>query len=165
MLRRLATVGLSAFLVGCSFSRAVTNAQFAALDTSWIEPGVTTKDDVIARIGRPPAVLGAGQVGHMDGDGMARFYAESLALRPAGVDAVGEDIDGAEMNAFRWSVIDTYRGQFEGGKWIIPTIAKGGTHRAHDILILFDSRDVVTLLSRTAVEDGKLRVLEWKEAK
>ena len=141
---------------GCVFSRTVVNGHVRAMDTSWIRPGETTKDEVIARLGRPPSVPGVK-------DGVSRYYRDYLTLTPAGVDEKDEDIDGPEMNAFRWSAYDSSTGSFEGGHWIIPTFSKGGAKRSHDILILFDRSDVVSLLSRTAVVDGRVKVLEWKE--
>ena len=146
-------------LAGCSFSRVMVNGHVRGMETSWIEPGRTTKEDVIARMGRPPSVFGVA------GDGMSRYYAECLALRPKGIDARDEDVDGPEMNAFRWCSADTYDGTFEGGHWIIPTFSRSHIHRSYDILILFDKADVVSLLCRTATVDGKVRILEWKEPK
>ena len=96
---------------------------------------------------------------------MSRFHKEGLSLRPRGMDEQGEDVDGPEMRAFRWFSTDSFNGTFEGGQWIIPTFSKGHAKRAHDILILFDDRNVVRLLSRTESVDGKVRILEWKEAK
>ena len=43
---------------GCSFSREIVNPEVRALDVSWIEPGVTTKAEVVARLGFPPTVRG-----------------------------------------------------------------------------------------------------------
>lgn len=155
------TVGFAgaAIIAGCTFSRTVVNAHVREIDTSWIEAGVTTKADIVARLGRPPAVMGVGG----GSDEMNRFYASYLAKRPRGIDVRDEDVDGPRMNAFRWYVADSFNGSFEGGQWIVPTFSKGSSHRAHDILVLFDEKDVVKLLSRTEVVDGKVRILEWKE--
>ena len=157
-----------AALCGCtSFTRTVVNAHVREMDTSWIEPGQTTKEDVIARLGRPPSVVGIKEpLDTLGGaDGLSRYYADCLTMRPWGVDSRDEDVDGPEMNAFRWCSVDFFSGRFEGGKWIVPTFGKGSVRRAHDILILFDDKDVVTLLSRTEYVDDKIRILEWKEAR
>ena len=155
---------LLAVLTGCSFSRTVVNGHVREMDTSWIVPGVTTRDEIVNRIGRPPSVHGVGDRGG-EGDELSRFHKEGLSLRPRGMDEQGEDVDGPEMRAFRWFSTDSFNGTFEGGHWIIPTFSKGHAKRAHDILILFDDRAVVRLLSRTESVDGKVRILEWKEAK
>ena len=155
---RIALTGAALAFVGCSFSRTVVNGHVRELDSSWIRPGRTTKSEVVARMGRPPSILGVRE-------GMARYYDDYLALWPKGVDMEGEDVDGPEMNAFRWSCYDSFSGSFEGGHWIIPTFAKGGCHRAHDLLILFDRDDVVSLVSRTELVDDRVRILEWREAK
>ena len=154
--------------VGCtSFSRTVVNAHVRDIDTSRIEPGKTTKDEIVSRIGRPPTVVGLKEpVETLDGsDGLSRYYAGSLTTRPWGIDARDEDVDGPEMNAFRWCSVDFFSGRFEGGKWIVPTFGTGHVRRAHDILVLFDDRDVVTLVSRTEFADDKIRILEWRESK
>ncbi len=41
-------------LTGCSFRRTVVNAQFRQIDTSFIQVGKTTADDVLRQLG-PPA--------------------------------------------------------------------------------------------------------------
>ena len=53
---------LPALCGGCLISRAVVNPQVREMDTSWIKPGVTTRDDVIARLGMPPLSLDGGGV-------------------------------------------------------------------------------------------------------
>ena len=151
---------------GCtSFDRTVVNGYVRNIDTSWIEPGKTTRDEVIDRIGRPPDILGIKDAGDFTGrrDGLSRHYLECLTVTPPGVDMTGEDVDGPEMRAFRWFSVDSFNGRFEGGKWIVPTFGKGHSRRSHDILILFDEANVVSLVSRTAVVDDKVRILEWRE--
>ena len=146
-------------LTGCVFSRKVVNGHVRELETSWIEPGVTTKEEVIERMGRPPSVFG------VEGDGLSDFFSSCLAVRPKGIDVEGEDVDGPEMNAFRWMSSDAFVGSFEGGHWVIPTFARGKVTRAYDILILFDRADTVALLCRTETVDGGVRILEWRERK
>ena len=150
-----------------SFSRTVVNGHVRNMDTSWIEPGKTTRDDVIARLGRPPAVLGIKESDERAEarDGLSRHYLECLAVTPPGIDVRDEDVDCGDLRLFRWFAVDSFNGKFEGGKWIVPTFAKGHVHRCHDVLILFDRQDVVTLICRTAVADDKVRVLEWREAR
>ena len=62
--RMLGVAGVALLLVGsgCTFSRAVVNPQVKRIDTSWIRPGVTTRRDVIRRIGMPPTVRELGGV-------------------------------------------------------------------------------------------------------
>ena len=155
----IASLALCA-LFGCSFTREVVNGYVRDLDTSWIAPGRTTRDEIIARMGRPPAVLGVGQ--HA-GDGLSQFFAQRLSVRPSGMDAKGEDVDATGLSVFRWTAVDSREGAFEAGYWIVPKFSNGVLHRRHDILVLFDERGVVKLMSRTAVVDGKVRILEWKE--
>lgn len=50
---------------GCTFSRSVVNPHHRRHDTSWITPGKTTRQEVVARLGMPPSVLkGRGGVRH-----------------------------------------------------------------------------------------------------
>lgn len=48
---------------GCRFSREIVNPDVRALDVAWVEPGVTTRADVVSRLGMPPTVRGMGGVG------------------------------------------------------------------------------------------------------
>lgn len=71
---------------------------------------------------------------------------------------------GVTGNSFRWICADTFTGSFEGGYIVSPTFARGTMHYAEDILVVFDSRGVVELLSRTRCRDGKtVEIVEWKE--
>lgn len=47
---------------GCHIKRDRVNPHVRHIDTSWIKPGVTTKRQIIDRIGIPPAVQGHGGV-------------------------------------------------------------------------------------------------------
>lgn len=49
-------------LSGCKIARDQVNLHVRDIDTSWIEPGVTTRSDVIDRIGIPPTAKGLGGV-------------------------------------------------------------------------------------------------------
>lgn len=53
---------LPLLLAGCTISREVVNPQVRDMDTSWIEPGVTTRADVVARLGMPPMMMDGGGV-------------------------------------------------------------------------------------------------------
>ena len=143
------------------------NGHVRQIDTSWIEPGRTTRDEVIARIGRPADVLGVKDAGSSAGprDGLSRHFLECLTVTPPGVDVKDEDVDAPDARAFRWFAVDSFSGKFEGGKWVVPTFAKGHVHRAYEILVLFDPTNVVSHVSRTAVVDDKVKILEWREAK
>lgn len=153
---------LCLMLAGCSFSRTVTNGYVRQLDTSWIEPGVTTRADIVNRLGRPPAMIGIkGEKGGSDG-ALGALSDDSGETPAVGLNAGGES-EGAEANMFRWYCADADTKMFEGGQFVYPTFSKHSKCRRHDILILFDERDVVKLLSRTEVRDGSVRILEWKE--
>ena len=131
---RLTPILLLALLTcgGCSFHRSVVNPQFRELETSWIRPGVTTRREVVSRLGIPP-------IGREAGTGTGR-------------------------NAFRWTVSDTFAVSLVAGYIVTPTFEKGRQHFAEDILIVFDDRDVVTLVSRTRSPNGrKPEIVEWRE--
>jgi hypothetical protein len=49
-------------LGGCKIARDQVNLHVREIDTSWIEPGITTRRQVIDRIGIPPAAKGLGGV-------------------------------------------------------------------------------------------------------
>jgi hypothetical protein len=49
-------------LNGCKIARDQVNLHVRDIDTSWIEPGVTTRRQVIDRIGIPPTAKGLGGV-------------------------------------------------------------------------------------------------------
>ena len=90
---------LLAVLTGCSFSRTVVNGHVREMDTSWIVPGVTTRDEIVNRIGRPPSVHGVGDRGG-EGDELSRFHKEGLSLRPRGMDETVEHFPGGDG----WSI-------------------------------------------------------------
>lgn len=162
MVGRLSAVFLSLVFAGCSFSRTVTNGYVRRLDTSWIRPGVTTRADIVDRLGRPPAMTGIkGEKGSSDG-ALGILLGERGGTPAVGMNAEGES-EGAAANVFRWYCGDSNLKMFEGGWLVHPTFSKHRQRRGHDILILFDERDVVKLLSRTEVRDGRVRILEWKE--
>ena len=50
------------FLGGCKIARDQVNLHVREIDTSWIEPGITTRRQVIDRIGIPPTAKGLGGV-------------------------------------------------------------------------------------------------------
>ena len=166
---KVALLGLAAVMLGgcTSFTRTVVNGHVREMDTAWIEPGKTTRDEIVDRLGRPPAILGVKEsdVRTETRDGLSRHYLECLAVTPPGIDVRDEDVDRGDLRLFRWFTLDSFNGKFEGGKWIVPTFAKGHVHRSYDILVLFDRRDVVSLVCRTSVTDDKVRILEWREAR
>lgn len=59
---RFLAVLLVPLIAGCHFSRSVVNDYVRHLDTSWIRPGVTTRDDVIRRLGVSPSSKEGGGV-------------------------------------------------------------------------------------------------------
>lgn len=168
MHRLLALLLLSVALAGCSFSRTVVNGHVRNLDTSWIEPGKTTRAEVIARFGRPPAMVGAKGVRVGTGGALGALLGHlgqaGGGLVAVGMDAEGE-MDGLSSNALRWYANDTYVKMFEGGWIIYPTFSSQRHQRGHDLYILFDRNGVVKLLSRTETTDDGVKLLEWKEAR
>lgn len=39
---------------GCLFSRQIVNPHVRDLDTSWVKPGITTRAEIVDRLGLPP---------------------------------------------------------------------------------------------------------------
>jgi hypothetical protein len=59
MTARCLVLLLAAFLLnGCKIARDQVNLHVRDIDTSWIEPGATTRRQVIDRIGIPPSAKG-----------------------------------------------------------------------------------------------------------
>lgn len=58
----------AALAAGCTFSRTVVNDYVRTIDTAWIRPGVTTREEVVSRIGMPSTVQ------HMGGIGKDSFH-------------------------------------------------------------------------------------------
>ncbi len=54
-------ISLAAFC-GCKFHRSVVNEYVRDIDTSWITPGVTTRSDIIDRIGVSPSTKEGGGI-------------------------------------------------------------------------------------------------------
>ena len=75
------------------------------------------------------------------------------------------ELGGVKPRSFRWTTYDLSTQSLAVGYIVTPTFEKSRERFAHDILVCFDEQDVVTLLSRTAVVDGHLRLVEWKELK
>ena len=120
-------------LTGCRFGRVVVNEYVKDLDTTWIRPGVTTREEIKSRMGVCPSTKEGG---------------------------------GITQNSFRWVCNDSFTRTFEAGYFVTPTFERGDQHYAEDILILFDERGIVKLLSRTRSRDGvNVEIVEWKEAK
>ena len=162
MQSRLFVVLLAVVAGGCSFSRTVTNGFVRQMDTSWIEPGKTTREDVVNRLGYPPAMTGIkGERGGTSG------AIGTLMGQDGGHPAIGMDTEaesaGTAQNSFRWYCGDSNRKMFEGGWLVYPTFSRQRLQRGHDIYILFDEKGVVKLLGRTELRDGHVRLLEWKE--
>ena len=156
----------AAALVGCSFDRVVVNGYVRDLDTSWIQPGVTTRAEVIDRLGRPPAMVGAKGV-RPDSSGAIGVFLGAFrggGLAAVGMDAEGE-ADGSSSRSLRWFAMDSYVKAWDGGWIVYPTFSHHRQHRGHDIFVRFDEQGVVTLLSRVEMTDDAVKVIEWKEAR
>ena len=130
---KIVAIAVSLFMfAGCGFGRVVVNEYVKALDTSWIRPGVTTREEVMSRMGVCPSTKEGG---------------------------------GVTPNSFRWVCSDSFTRTLEVGYIVTPTFERGDRHYAEDVLILFDGRGVVKLVSRTRSPDGRrIEIVEWKEA-
>ena len=53
-------LALAAAGTGCTFDRTVINRDVRDIDTSWIVPGRTTREEIVAKIGLPPTVKDVG---------------------------------------------------------------------------------------------------------
>ena len=71
---------------------------------------------------------------------------------------------GIRPDHFRWVSCTTRSDMFKGGWIITPTFESTNEFDGEDILVRFDTNEVVTLVSRTKSVDGKIQVMEWREA-
>ncbi len=74
------------------------------------------------------------------------------------------DGGGIGKNHLRWSLGDRRTATLEIGYIATPTFRIGETQRAEDILIEFDDAGIVQRVSRTRQTDGKMEIIEWREA-
>lgn len=149
---------LSLFACGCSVSRIVVNEQYRQLDTSWIVPGETTRSDVLRRFGYPAA-------------GNPVRAASGMPLRRPLMGETSPIVERSDMmmpqshEALQWTVSDRLQVELVAGYIVTPTFARDRQHPAENILVRFDERDVVSLVSRTRSKDGrKVELVEWKES-
>ena len=131
----LALAALTASVAGCTCSRIRINEGIEQLDSAWIIPGQTTFEEIIARLGLPPP---AGKV-----DDVALYLSDDL---------------------LHWVSTDTFTTKLELGYILTPLFERSRTVVAHDLMICFDDRRVVSRLSRTARDGQKVQVLEYREA-
>lgn len=149
----------SLFVCGCSVRRIVVNEQYRQLDTAWIEPGVTTRVEVLRRFGYPSS-------------GNSQRASSGEPLRRPLLGETSPIIERADMmmpqchEAMQWTVSDTFQVELVAGYIVTPTFASDKQHPAENILVRFDENDVVSLVSRTRSEDGrKVEVVDWKESR
>ena len=162
MTARLIAALLGVAAGGCSFSRTVSNGFVRQMDTSWIEPGKTTREDIVNRLGYPPAMTGIkGERGGTSG-AIGTLLGQNGGHPAVGMNTEAES-EGTAPNSFRWYCGDSALKMFEGGWFVYPTFSRQHQQRGHDIYVLFDERGMVKLLSRTELRDGRVRLLEWKE--
>ncbi|MGN0886326.1 MAG: hypothetical protein ACI4RT_04930 [Candidatus Spyradenecus sp.] len=133
--RCLVLTALAAWGAGCTCSRVRINEGIEQLDSAWIIPGQTTFEEVITRLGLPPP---AGKV-----DDVALYLSDDL---------------------LHWVSTDTFTAKLELGYLLTPLFERSRTVVAHDLMICFDERRVVSRLSRTAREGQRVRLLEYREA-
>ena len=133
---RLLALGLlAAFVAGCTCSRVRINEGIEQLDSAWIIPGQTTFEEVITRLGLPPP---AGKV-----DDVALYLSDDL---------------------LHWVSTDTFTAKLELGYILTPLFERSRTVVAHDLMICFDDRRVVSRLSRTTRVGSTVHLLEYREA-
>lgn len=145
------------FACGCTVRRVVVNEQYRELDTAWIKPGVTTRGEVLRRFGYPAV-------------GSSARAASGMPLRRPLVGETSPIIERSDMmmpqshEALQWTVSDTFQVELVAGYIVTPTFARDKQHPAENILVRFDERDVVSLVSRTRSADGRtVEVVDWKE--
>ncbi len=119
---------------GCTVSRICSNPGLEHMDTAWIQPGVTTLDEVVQRLGFPPPV------GRAD-DAPAYLSSETL----------------------HWLSTDTRHRKLAIGYVITPIFEYSRTVAAHDLLIRFDENGRVQQLSRVQRTGDKITLLEFRE--
>lgn len=142
---------------GCSVRRMVVNEQYRQLDTAWIEPGVTTRTEVLRRFGYPAAA------------NAPRMTSGEPSRRPvmgetSPVVVRSDMMMPQSREAMQWTVFDTFQVELVAGYIVTPTFSRDRQHPAENILVRFDERDVVSLVSRTRSPDGEtVEVVEWKE--
>ena len=132
--RALVFAALASLVAGCTFSRVRINEGIESLDSAWIVPGQTTFDEVIARLGLPPP---AGKV-----DDVALYLSDEI---------------------LHWVSTDTFIAKLEVGYFVTPLFERSRTVAAHDLMICFDDRRVVSRVSRTARQGTRVRLLEYRE--
>lgn len=168
MKRLLAVFVLIVAASGCSIRREVSNAHLRELDSSWIEPGVTTRREVLRHFGFPP--LGReGSGGRRSGRGPEALGAVVGVSGGEGVmvDGIGVDADlggGPGRDTMQWTVSDALSIELVAGYIVTPTFSRDRQHPAEQLLVRFNADDIVTLVSRTRSKDGKsVELMEWKE--
>lgn len=81
-----------------------------------------------------------------------------------GMSPASREGGGVTAGSFRWVCADSFGTKLEAGYIVTPTFERTDRHFAEDILILFDERGVVELVSRTASRDGReIELKEWRE--
>lgn len=81
-----------------------------------------------------------------------------------GMPPMVRELGGVGKDSFRWTCCDTFTRTLEAGYIVTPTFERGRERFAEDILIRFDDRGVVTLVSRTRTRYDRIEVVEWREA-
>lgn len=148
---------LSLFACGCSVRRIVINEQYRRLDTAWIEPGVTTRSEVLRRFGYPAV---ANPLRASSGEPLRR----PLMGETSPIIERSDMMMPQSHEALQWTVSDTFQVELVAGYIVTPTFARDKQHPAENILVRFDDKDVVSLVSRTRSKDGKsVEVVDWKE--
>lgn len=168
MIRFFLVTALLLVASGCSIRREVSNAHLRELDSSWIEPGVTTRREVL-RYFSFPASGREGRGGRRSGRGPGALGAVAGVGGGEGVtiDGIGIDADlgsGHGKDTLQWVVSDSLAIELVAGYIVTPTFERDKQHPAEHLLIKFNEKDVVTLVSRTRSSDGEeVELIEWKE--
>jgi len=85
-------------------------------------------------------------------------------VRKMGMPPTVRGLGGVTKDSFRWSSIDTFSRSFEGGYIVTPTFESANEAFDDDILIRFDEKGIVVLVSRTQTRGGETRLVDWREA-
>ena len=82
-----------------------------------------------------------------------------------GMPPTAKGLGGVRPDSFRWTASDSATGTLEAGYVLTPTFQRKREHYVDDILIRFTPDDVVSLVSRTTVINGKRELVDYREAR
>lgn len=119
---------------GCTFSRITTNDHVKSLDAQWVQPGKTTRAEVIRRLGMPPPIGETHNITQAIAPGTLHYVASDTRQRTLGL-----------------------------GYILTLDFVVSETNEANDLLFLFDENDVVRRISRTHRDGEEVTLLDYRE--